>query len=88
MPPLASASAHTATLTVLIIYLGLVIISGIKLALMEEGTIPPPPFWLMLWGCSTIVLHSILYLPALSVFFSALHCGIVNFTGMIRLRWG
>lgn len=81
MPALAEPSAHTASLCVLIIYLGLVIFSGIKLALMEEGTVPPPPYFLRVWGLVSVGFHHILYLPALSILFSAMHCGIVHYLG-------
>ena len=81
MPALASASAHTASIVILLLYLALVIISGIKLALMEDGTVAPPVHWLRAWGVVAVSCHTILYLPALSILFSAMHCGIVYFTG-------
>jgi hypothetical protein len=48
---------------------------------MEDGMIPPPPYWLRAWGIIAVLFHQILYLPALSILFSAMHCGIVHFIG-------
>lgn len=82
MPAVARGSAHTAALAVLIVYEGLAVVTGVKLALMEEAMAPPPQYFLRAWGLVVLSFHQVLYLPALSVLFSAMHCGIVHFLGI------
>lgn len=85
MPPVADNSVQTAVLSIVIIYLGLVLIIGIRLAFVLGEGDGSHPKWIRLWGMATILVQQIIYLPILSMLFSVLHCGIVSMRGMTGL---
>jgi hypothetical protein len=80
MAPISEPSVQTAVLSIAIVYLGLVLAIGSRLAFVlgEDGS---NPRWIRLWGLVTIVVQQIIYLPLLSMLFSVLHCGIVTVRG-------
>lgn len=83
MPPVADSTVQTAILSLVIIYLGLVLVVGARLAFLLSDGDGSSPKLLKAWGTTTVVIHQVIYLPILSVLFSVLHCGIVNIRGML-----
>lgn len=85
MPPVADPGVQTAVLSLAIIYLGLVLVIGGRLAfILGEGD-GSHPKWIKLWGTVTIVIQQIIYLPILSMLFSVLHCGIITLRGTLLM---
>ena len=82
MPPVADSSVQTAVLSIAILYLGLVLTVGARLAFVLGEGDGGHPKWIRLWGLVTITVQQILYLPILSMLFSVLQCGIVNVRGI------
>lgn len=83
MPPVADPGAQTAVLSIVIIYMGLVMVVGARLAFLLEDGDGSNPQWLKVWGFFTMGLQQIIYLPILSMLFSVLHCGISNVRGIL-----
>lgn len=82
MPPVAESGVQTALLSIVIIYLGLVLVVGGRLAYLLSDGDGSNPKLLKAWGTVTVLVHQVIYLPILSILFSALHCGIAEIRGM------